>query len=41
MGDVEWISREWNLRRDMAPFLRVAFVVRRAGVHGRGFLDGG
>lgn len=40
-ANVEWLSREWDLSRDMAPFLRVAFPVRRAGAHGHGFLDGG
>lgn len=40
-ANVEWLSGEWDLSRDMAPFLRVAFVVRRADVHGNGFLNGG
>lgn len=40
-ASVEWPSRKWDLSRDMAAFLRVAFVVRRAGVHGNGFLNGG
>lgn len=38
---VEWLSREWDLCRDTALFLKVAFVMRRADVHGNGPLVGG